>query len=309
MPRKQLKTNADKTVTLSVQGKVSYPSGQRQHRVDAEGRPVLLPSIGGISYNVKVGDPAFGWAGDHIEPGVSAITDWDKRMEFTNTSFHFYSCVGNEVRVVSGDARGAKGIVTGHHGGAEHVMMDFADDVLDKLTMDDKFLVRARGQGLELVDYPHIRVYNLDPDLLKKMKIRELPDGKIEVPVTAMVPGHLMGSGVGQVSMGTGDYDIMTTDREEIAELGLDKLCFGDFVAIMDHDNLYGRSWRRGAVTIGIIVHSDCVFAGHGPGVATLMACATSDIVPIKDPGANIGKIMKIGKFRPRKKSPARRKK
>ena len=270
MKKRQLRTNVDKVVKLSVQGKVSYPSGRRNHSVDAEGKPFLLPSIGGISYNVKVGDPAFGWAGDHIEPGVSCIADWEKRFDHPNTSFHFYSCVGNECRVVTGAAKGAKGVVTGHHGGAEHVLVDFADHVLDKLQMEDKFLVRGYGQGLKLLDYPDIQLANLDPGLLFKMSIREIGGGRLEVPVAAIVPGHLMGSGVGSLSMGTGDYDIMTTDRKEIKALGLDKLRFGDVVAITDHDNVYGRSWRKGAVTVGIVIHSDCLVAGHGPGVTTV---------------------------------------
>ena len=41
------------------------------YRIDRDGVPFVLPGTGGIAYNVKVGDPAFGWAGDHIEPGVS----------------------------------------------------------------------------------------------------------------------------------------------------------------------------------------------------------------------------------------------
>ncbi|MBD3287129.1 DUF4438 domain-containing protein [candidate division WOR-3 bacterium] len=297
-----LKTNSNRVVKLSVQGKVAYPSGSRRFNVDADGRPFIAPSIGGISYNVKVGDPAFGWAGDHVEPGVSTLVDEEKRYNFATTSYHFYSCVGNEAIVVSGDAKKKRGVVTGHHGGAEHVMIDFADEVLEKLTMEDKFLVRGWGQGLELVDYPDIHLTNLDPNLLGKIKIKETGDGRIEVPVAAVVPGHLMGSGVGSLSMGTGDYDIMTTDREEIAELGLDKMLFGDFVAITDHDNTYGRSWRRGAVTIGVIIHSDCYLAGHGPGVTTLISSAKPLIIPRIDKRANIAKILKIGRFRPAKK-------
>ena len=179
--------------------------------------------------------------------------------------------------MVTGDAKGKRGIVTGHHGGAEHVMIDFADDVLKRLNMDDKFLVHAWGQGLKLLDYPDVHVINLDPNLLRKM--------------------------------GTGDYDIMTTDREEIAELGLDKLRFGDFVAITDHDNTFGRSWRKGAVTAGIVIHSDCLLAGHGPGVTTLISCAKPLIVPKVDSNANLGKILKIGRFRPAKKKAKAKKK
>ena len=32
---------------------------------------MILPATGGISYNVRSGDSAFGWSGDHVEPGVS----------------------------------------------------------------------------------------------------------------------------------------------------------------------------------------------------------------------------------------------
>ena len=73
---------------------------------------------------------------------------------------------------------------------------------------------------------------------------------------------------------------------------------FGDIVAIMDHDNTYGRCFKTGAVTIGVIVHSDCKFAGHGPGVVTLISSAKPDIIPKIDRNANIGKYLKLGRFR-----------
>lgn len=98
--------------------------------------------------------------------------------------------------------------------------------------------------------------------------------------------------------MGGGDYDIMTTDREFIKNHNIDKLRFGDFVALIDHDNIYGRSFRKGAITIGIVIHGDCLLAGHGPGVSTLLSARKPIIEPIIDPDANIAKILKIGRFR-----------
>jgi hypothetical protein len=92
-----------------------------------------------------------------------------------------------------------------------------------------------------------------------------------------------------------GDYDVMTSDPETVREYRLDQLRFGDFVALMDHDNSFGRAFVRGAVSIGIVVHSDCLLAGHGPGIATLMTCSTALIEPIIDPGANIADLLKIG--------------
>jgi len=292
-----LKTNEKRLIMMSVQGKVANPGGPRAHSVDAEGNPFLLPGTGGIVYNVKTGDPAFGWEADHIEPCVSTILDEKERYDRPNAGYNFYACIGNEAIVKSGDAKDKKGIVTGHHGGAEHVIIDFPDDVLNKLSIDDKILIRGYGQGLKLLDYPEITIYNLDPRLLQKMEIIK-KGNKIQVPVTAKIPAELMGSGTGSLMMGAGDYDIMTTDRDFIKKHRLDKIRLGDVVALMDHDNLYGRSFRKGAITIGIVIHGDCRYAGHGPGVSTLLTSAKSLIEPVIDPDANIAKILKIGRFR-----------
>lgn len=104
-----------------------------------------------------------------------------------------------------------------------------------------------------------------------------------------------MGSGMGAPHVAKGDYDIMTSDPETVKEYKLDKIRFGDFVALMDHDNRYGRAYRQGAVTIGVVVHSDCLIAGHGPGVTTIMTCGTSLIEPVIDPRANIADLLEIG--------------
>jgi hypothetical protein len=104
-----------------------------------------------------------------------------------------------------------------------------------------------------------------------------------------------MGSGIGATNVARGDYDIVTSDPESVQEYQLDKIRFGDFVALMDHDNRYGRAYRKGAVTIGIVVHSDCLQAGHGPGVTTIMTCKTSLIEPAIDPQANIADLLQIG--------------
>jgi hypothetical protein len=205
-----------------------------------------------------------------------------------------YACAGNEAKIISGRAKNSTGYAIGHHGGSEHVIVEFPRSVKEKLTYDDKIIIRGRGQGLKLIDYPDIALFNLDPDLLKRMKIEETA-GKLRVPVTTIVPAACMGSGVGSTQPGTGDYDIMTSDPDTLAHHNLDKIRFGDFVALTDHDNRYGRTYRRGAVTIGIVVHSDCLLAGHGPGVTTLMTCATPLIEPLIDAEANIADILGHG--------------
>ena len=298
-----LKTNESKLVKMAVQGKPANPLRFSEFEMDAEGKGHALPSVGGITYNVKVGDSVFGWRGDHIEPGVSVILDEEKRSSKQNMAFGFLACIGNEAVVVSGSAKGAKGTVVGQHGGVEHVMVDFDGKTLEKLTYDDKILVRAFGQGLKLEGFPDIAVYNLDPKVLKLWGIRiaarniEAPV-VLEVPVTLEVPAALMGSGLGHPDPGTGDYDITTQDPKAVKKYGLEKLRFGDFVAIRDADNTYGRHYYEGAITIGIVSHSDSFLSGHGPGVSTLLSSKTGNIIPKISKDANLGKILKIGKFR-----------
>ena len=89
--------------------------------------------------------PSRGWEADHVEPGVSAENkENDVRTGVAaNTAFNVLSCVGNEAIVVNGDGKGARGVVTGKHGGIEHVLIDFPSGILDKLVLGDKILVKA----------------------------------------------------------------------------------------------------------------------------------------------------------------------
>jgi len=287
-----LKTNEDRVVEFILQCQPGPPKTRGRWGVDHQGVPYLLPSIGGISVNVGIGDQAFGWAGDHVEPGVSCTANTNKPFEHPNVSLQMFSCAGNVARVNSGEAKGSIGYAVGHHGGSEHVIVEFTRAVKEKLTYDDKVIIRGRGQGLELLDYPDIMLFNLDPQLLARMHIEEPGNGKLRVPVTTKVPAACMGSGLGASNVASGDYDIMTSDPETVREYKLDQIRFGDFVALLDHDNRYGRAYRKGAVTIGIVVHSDCRTAGHGPGVTTLMTCPKPLIEPVIDARANISELM-----------------
>lgn len=293
-----LKTNEKNVVEFLLQCQPGPPRTRPSWGVGHGGDPFLLPGIGGITLNVQVGDSAFGLAADHVEPGVSCTANAAKYNEFPNDAFHLFSCVGNSATIVSGRAKGARGVVTGHHGGSEHVMVDFARSVREKMTYDDKIMIRAKGQGLALLDYPKIKLFNLDPALLKKMKIKEKKGGKLVVPVTTLVPAVCMGSGVGQSHVATGDYDVMTSDPATVKKYSLDKMRFGDMVALLDHDNSYGRAYKKGAVSIGVVVHSDCLLAGHGPGITTIMTCPKPLIEPVLDAKANIADILRIGSKR-----------
>jgi hypothetical protein len=279
-----LQTNKDKLPMISVQGQVASPLFRPSPRIDTEGQIHFFPGTGGIVYNVKVGDPACGWAGDHIEPGVS-IKNSDENM---NRALTIYSCVGNEAIVVSGDAKGARGFVTGKHGGIEHLLVHFDNETLEKLTHEDKVLVRACGQGMLLTDYEDVVLRSVSPALLEKLNIRE-EGGALHVGVSKTVPARAMGSGLGSLPSANGDYDITLFCEKATEGHELEDLRLGDIVAILDADTRFGRTYRTGAVSIGVVVHSDCVSPGHGPGVTTLMSSTTSGkIVPFIDAGANL---------------------
>ena len=291
-----LKTNVDKLVKISVVGEVASPVfGRAIYRISAQGTPLVLPGVGGITYNVRVGDLACGWEADHVEPGVSIENkESDPRFaQAANAALNVLSCVGNEAVVVMGDAKGAKGVVTGKHGGIEHVLVDFQLETLEKLMLGDKVLVKAFGVGLKLLDYPDIKVMNMDPRFLEALGPKPSGD-KLEVRVTHVIPAMIMGSGLGADQTYSGDYDIQLFDENVRKQYGLDDLRLGDLVAIRDADHSYGRIYKQGAISVGIVVHTNCVSSGHGPGVTTLFTSSTGKIVPKVDAKANIASIFRL---------------
>ncbi|HPC78300.1 MAG TPA: DUF4438 domain-containing protein, partial [bacterium] len=138
-----MRLNLERLVKLSVWGDISSPTIVSPYRVNSSGKGLVLPTLGGITYNIRVGDPALGWAGDHVEPGVSLR---NKDRDESN-ALNILSCIGNRARVISGDAKGEIGIVTGKHGGIEHVLIDFPERVLERLNIGDKIQIESYGQG------------------------------------------------------------------------------------------------------------------------------------------------------------------
>ena len=121
-----VRTNADRLVCVSVMGQIASPGfpglPAEPYHLDAEGKPFLLPTYGGIVYNVSVGDSAYGWLADCIHPGVSIALKDDRG----NRGLNILACVGNLAVVMSGSAQGARGIVTGKSGRfSEQVIIHF----------------------------------------------------------------------------------------------------------------------------------------------------------------------------------------
>lgn len=285
-----MKLNKEQLVLMSVQGKVDHPGvSSNAYWVGYDGFGRIPMGVGGITYNYKIGDVCMDIAGDHIEPGVSLKNPIDKE----NNALQAYACIGNEARIINGDAKGRTGYVTGKHGGVDHVMVYFEEEILELMTTDDKVLIKACGQGMKILDHEEIHVMNIDPELFEKLGIQETSEG-LHIPVVTQVPAYLMGSGLGSTTTMLGDYDIMTQDKEANKKFHLDTLRFGDLVMIMDHDNHHGPHYLEGSVSVGVVVHSDSFTSGHGPGLAVILTSKTKTLHPIIEKNANIANYLNI---------------
>jgi hypothetical protein len=280
--------NTSDLVEMAVTGQVSQPAirqGAYLHWPD--GRATTLPGMYGIVYNARVGDRAFGWAGDHVEPGVS-IAHADERADY---ALHYLTCIGNQAEVTSGLARGALGIVTGEHA---RLLVDFEPDVLDRMTIGDTVQIRAAGRGLRLDGHPALEFKKTSPALAEAFGLR-VDGGRVICPVAMELPARIMGSGA-ELNAEFVDQDLMSGDRALMAELGIDQMRLGDLIAIRDVDHRFGRSYRRGWVAICLCIHGDSVLTGHGPGILTLITGPEDALGFTIDPAANIATTLAIRK-------------
>jgi hypothetical protein len=281
-----LRWNFDDLVEMAVIGQVSQPTMRPNGYLHwPDGRAAILPGMSGIAYNARVGDRAFGWAGDHVEPGVS-IAHADEKSDM---ALHYLACIGNEAEVTTGLARGARGIVTGEHA---RLLVDFAPDVLENLTIGDTVQIRARGRGLRLIDYPELEFKKTSPALATAYGLRA-ENGQIICPVAMELPARIMGSGA-ELNAEYVDQDLMSGDRELMAETGIDRMRLGDLIAIRNVDHRFGRSYREGWVAICLCIHGDSVMTGHGPGILTLITGPADRLGFAVEEGANIAQSLKI---------------
>jgi len=279
-----VESNKDNLLKIAVQGVIVSPASTT-YRAQWDGQPKLSVGMGGIKYNLKVGDPCFGWAsGDHVEPGVT-IRGKEKPVP-SQCALALLACIGNEARVITGEAKGDKGVFTGRHAGSDD-MVWFPDETIENLVIGDKVQIKAIGVGLKIKGYEDIRVNKCSPRLLESLGI-EVKDGKLVVPVVKEVPGFLMGSGIGWGTMlEPVDYDIQTTDPKAVEKYGLETLRLGDVVCLKDQLCINGRGYYRGATTVGVIIHGASDYAGHGPGVNPILSTKDGRLDTKIDPDAN----------------------
>ena len=284
-------------VTVNLLGVVEHPAlDGSPYRIDRNGRPYVPTGDGGIVLGLELGDSAFALDADHAAPGACLVhADPAARQALAA-----YACVGNEVRVRTGEAAGARGVVLGKRGEEGRVVAGFAAADLARMRPGDEVGVRARGQGWRPPGLPpEVAVMNLDPDILPLLPIGlpgaglglglglepAIAAGAVAVGVRVIVPSRLAGNGIGRPAA-TWDLDLQLPPP---GPDGAGDVALGDLVAVSDLDVRYNMGYRRGWMTVGIVVHGASPLPGHGPGITPLLTGPAAALRPHPDAAGHAG--------------------
>jgi Domain of unknown function (DUF4438) len=112
--------------------------------------------------------------------------------------------------------------------------------------------------------------------------VAAISSNPVGVGVRAVLPSRLAGNGLGRPAAG---WDL---DLQVAAGDGQD-LRLGDLVAIEDIDARYNMGYRRGWVSVGIVVHGGSPQPGHGPGMTPILTGPRSALVTSADGGGHAG--------------------
>jgi hypothetical protein len=284
-------------VTVNLLGAVEHPAlDGSPYRIDRNGRPYVPTGDGGIVLGLELGDSAFALDADHAAPGACLVhADPAARQALAA-----YACVGNEVQVRTGEAAGARGVVLGKRGEEGRVVAGFAAAALARMRPGDEVSVHARGQGWRPPGLPpEVAVMNLDPGILPLLPI-DLPGAgpgpetgpetgiaavAVAVGVRVTVPSRLAGNGIGRPAAAW-DLDLQLPPP---GPDGAGDVALGDLVAVSDLDVRYNMGYRRGWMTVGIVVHGASPLPGHGPGITPLLTGPAAALRPHPDAAGHAG--------------------
>jgi hypothetical protein len=247
--------------------------GTDPYRIDRDGSPYVAVGDGGVVLGLRLGDSVFAHAGDHAAPGACLVHPHDDARR----ALVGLACLGNRVTVRTGDAIGAIGAVLGKRGGGERVIAVFAPEVLVRLRPNDQVAITSRGQGAPSPRSDVVQM-NIAPQARSLLGI-ETKDGLITVGVRTTLPNRQVGNGIGR-PMAMWDVDLQVDAQHSAAGL-----CLGDVVAITDLDARTNAGYRRGWMSIGVVVHGASPQPGHGPGVTIVLSGPATSFL-VHDEGA-----------------------
>jgi hypothetical protein len=115
---------------------------------------------------------------------------------------------------------------------------------------------------------PGVTQLNAAPGLLRALGVTVGGD-RIVAPVRGVWPSRYVGNGIGRPAlMWSLELSVARPpDPPEATELQI-----GDLVGIADLDARFNAGYRRGWLTIGVVVHGGSPLPGHGPGVNALLS-------------------------------------
>lgn len=251
--------------------------GDTPWRVDRDGRPYVPVGDGGVVRGVRLGDPAYGRVGDHVAPGACLVHPVTEARHAVAA----LACLGNRVEVRTGAAAGERGRVLGKRGGGERVIAVFTPEVLAALRPGDRVSVTTRGQGSS-APVADLTQMNLDPAAAHLLGTT-VASGRLVVSVRTVVASAAVGYGIGR-PMASWDLDLQLPGTAAPQGLRL-----GDLVAVTDLDARWNAGYRRGYVSVGVVVHGDSPEPGHGPGLTVLWSGPSTSLDLREDPLTHAG--------------------
>jgi hypothetical protein len=275
-------------VDVNLAGIVEQASvGVDPYRIDADGQPYVPVGDGGIVLGVRLGDGVWDHPGDHAAPGACLVHP----DPAAGHALAAQACAGNLVTVRTGAAAGRAGAVIGKRGEGGRVVAVFPQDTLRLLRPGDQVAVRGAGQGAA-GPVPGVSLQNIDPALLAALPVTVEAGGAatsatLAVGVRAAVPGKLVGNGIGR-PVPMWDLDLQLT-AASAGRYGAAGLRLGDLVAITDIDARFNAGYRRGWVTVGLVVHGGSPQPGHGPGVTPILTGPAGVLRAEADAGGHQG--------------------
>jgi Domain of unknown function (DUF4438) len=277
-------------VAVNLLGVVEHPElGGTPYRVDEDGHSYVPAGDGGIVLGPRLGDSVFAWDADHAAPGACLVHP----DQAARHALAAYSCVGNPVVVRTGHAAGARGAVLGQRGEQGRVIAWLPPEDLARMRPSDQVAVRACGQGWRPPGFPdEVALLNLDPAALDVLPITVADT--VTAGVRTTVPSKLAGNGIGRPSV-SWDLDLQLrragahgADREAGDQDG-EELLLGDLVAVSDLDVRYNMGYRRGWLTVGVVVHGASPLPGHGPGITPVLSGPADALRARPDGAAHTG--------------------
>jgi hypothetical protein len=274
-------------------GWVSQPEmASSPYLTDMDGRAFVPVGCQGVRYNVRVGMPAFGWEADRVQPGAS-VAHPDAAA---NRALSLFACVGNRVKVRTGAAAGALGVVTGKHEEFQRfqeVLVDLPQAALELLAPGDEVAIEAVGRGLRPCPSPAVTAHSLGPELWAAWAPRPRGDG-VEVRVALELPAVAVGMGAGRVAAAT-SWELQTPPSLLATIPELAQVRLGDLVAVRDWDAAYVSGYRPGSVVVGVVCHGASRLPGHGLGLTVLLSGREGRLSPELDHAANLADLLSLG--------------